>query len=363
NSFVPLLQGGYKDFIQLIETPDYQEYQTKPYSIYKDPVWNSTTRKKRADLEQITFYHCDQVGTPQTMTNTRGECVWEILQDTWGTALEIKVVNQDNPFEQNNLRFQGQYYDSETELHYNRYRYYEPHSARYVSKDPIGLEGGMNTSSYVSDPNQWIDPEGLNSFNYGEMFGIPASAQAGIAYQGQRNYDCWLKTGKQCELAIEPLFDYVICSGGFSAFGGSKIYNLHNGNVYTAGGVSLTGVKDMKDHAQTVGDIAKKSIDKSFKVGPANLSKLKKMFSGSCMAGYILNKPSGLTNSKATDEFLTGMGISQSIGWWGARIGVTTPAGSFFDRNGPVGIEAGIGTPGVDISVSDSKPTLVRTQD
>ncbi|EMI9625127.1 RHS repeat protein [Acinetobacter baumannii] len=363
NSFVPLLQGGYKDFIQLIETPDYQEYQTKPYSIYKDPVWNSTTRKKRADLEQITFYHCDQVGTPQTMTNTRGECVWEILQDTWGTALEIKVVNQDNPFEQNNLRFQGQYYDSETELHYNRYRYYEPHSARYVSKDPIGLEGGMNTSSYVSDPNQWIDPEGLNSFNYGEMFGIPASAQAGIAYQGQRNYDCWLKTGKQCELAIEPLFDYVICSGGFSAFGVSKIYNLHNGNVYTAGGVSLTGVKDMKDHAQTVGDIAKKSIDKSFKVGPANLSKLKKMFSGSCMAGYILNKPSGLTNSKATDEFLTGMGISQSIGWWGARIGVTTPAGSFFDRNGPVGIEAGIGTPGVDISVSDSKPTLVRTQD
>ncbi|VCX76562.1 hypothetical protein BANRA_02596 [Acinetobacter baumannii] len=45
DSFVPLLQTGYKDFIQLIETPDYQEYQTKPYSIYKDPVWNSTTRK------------------------------------------------------------------------------------------------------------------------------------------------------------------------------------------------------------------------------------------------------------------------------------------------------------------------------
>lgn len=103
NSFVPLLQAGYKDFIQLIETPDYQEYQTKPYSIYKDPVWNSNIRKKRTDVEQITFYHCDQVGTPQTMTNTRGECVWEILQDTWGTALEIKVVNQDNPFEQNNL--------------------------------------------------------------------------------------------------------------------------------------------------------------------------------------------------------------------------------------------------------------------
>ncbi|MGQ1272461.1 RHS repeat-associated core domain-containing protein [Acinetobacter baumannii] len=162
DSFVPLLQTGYKDFIQLIETPDYQEYQTKPYSIYKDPVWNGNTRKKRTDVEQITFYHCDQVGTPQTMTNTRGECVWEIIQDTWGTALEIKAVNQDNPFEQNNLRFQGQYYDHETELHYNRYRYYESHSARYMSKDPIGLEGGMNSSSYVSDPTQWVDPYGLS---------------------------------------------------------------------------------------------------------------------------------------------------------------------------------------------------------
>jgi RHS repeat-associated protein len=362
DSFVPLMQTGYQGFIELIETPDYSEYLNKPYSIYKDPAWNTDTRKNRVSLDQTSFYHCDQVGTPQTLTNAAGECVWEITQDTWGTALEIQVVNKDNPFEQSNLRFQGQYYDNETGLHYNRYRYYEPYSARYVSKDPIGLEGGMNTSAYVNNPNQWIDPEGLNSFNYGEMFGIPASAQSGIAYQGQRNYDCWLKTGKQCEIAVEPLFDYVICSGGFSVLGGSKIYNLHNGNVYNASGISLTGMNDAKDHAKTVGDIAKKSIDNSFKVGAANLNKLKKMFSGSCMAGYILNKPSGLTNSKATDEFLTGMGVTQSVGWW-ARFGVTTPAGSFFDRNGPVGVEVGIGTPGVDISVSDSKPTLVRTQD
>ncbi|MFV5372401.1 RHS repeat-associated core domain-containing protein [Acinetobacter pittii] len=176
DSFVPLLQAGYKDFIQLIETPDYQEYQTKPYSIYKDPVWNSNTRKKRTDLEQITFYHCDQVGTPQTMTNTRGECVWEILHDTWGTALEITAVNQDNPFEQNNLRFQGQYYDLETELHYNRYRYYEPHSARYVSKDPIGLSGGINTSAYVSDPTQWIDPRGLASNSIGSYGSVKSAS-------------------------------------------------------------------------------------------------------------------------------------------------------------------------------------------
>lgn len=74
----------------------------------------------------------------------------------------MKVHNSDQVLEQTNIRFQGQYYDEETGLHYNHYRYYEPHSGRYVSKDPIGLFGGFNTSAYVSDPNQWVDPLGLN---------------------------------------------------------------------------------------------------------------------------------------------------------------------------------------------------------
>ncbi len=94
------------------------------------------------------------------MSNELGESVWEIKQDTWGTALEIDT--SDNLLEQTNLRFQGQYYDKETGLHYNRYRYYEPYSARYVSKDPIGLFGGLHSTKYVSDPNQWVDPMGLN---------------------------------------------------------------------------------------------------------------------------------------------------------------------------------------------------------
>ncbi|AOA59584.1 hypothetical protein BFG52_15350 [Acinetobacter larvae] len=62
NSFVPLLHTGYQQFIQLIETPDYSQYQTKPYSVYKDPVWKDT-RKQRAELERTLFYHCDQIGT------------------------------------------------------------------------------------------------------------------------------------------------------------------------------------------------------------------------------------------------------------------------------------------------------------
>ena len=186
---MPLLQTGYTGFIKLLETPDYAQFQHQDYSVYKDPIWKTEIRKNKAELERVAFYHCDQVGTPQTLTNELGECIWEIKQDTWGTALEIKT--SENLLEQTNIRFQGQYYDSETGLHYNRYRYYEPFSARYVSKDPIGLFGGLNNSSYVSDPNQWVDPMGLMGqgvYSWTDENGVTHfTTNQGKAYEAQKN--------------------------------------------------------------------------------------------------------------------------------------------------------------------------------
>ncbi|RKG30577.1 RHS repeat-associated core domain-containing protein, partial [Acinetobacter rongchengensis] len=130
-----------------------------------------------AELERVAFYHCDQVGTPHSLSNELGECVWEMTQDTWGTALAIKA--SEHLLEQTNLRFQGQYYDKETGLHYNRYRYYEPYSARYVSKDPIGLFGGLNLKDYVLNPMQWCDPLGLASERAGTNAAIEIYNKAG----------------------------------------------------------------------------------------------------------------------------------------------------------------------------------------
>ena len=42
----------------------------------KDPVWKNGTRKTKVALEQLAFYHCDQVGTPQTLSNEKGQCIW-----------------------------------------------------------------------------------------------------------------------------------------------------------------------------------------------------------------------------------------------------------------------------------------------
>jgi RHS repeat-associated protein len=60
------------------------------------------------------------------------------------------------------LRFQGQYFDAETGLHYNRHRYYNPGAGRFLTPDPIKLAGGLNSYQYVPNPTGWVDPLGLN---------------------------------------------------------------------------------------------------------------------------------------------------------------------------------------------------------
>ena len=72
----------------------------------------------------------------------------------------------------NNFRFPGQYYDSETGLLYNYYRYYDPGTGRYITPDPIGLVGGINLYLYTqNNPINEIDPLGLlNPVKFGVGF-------------------------------------------------------------------------------------------------------------------------------------------------------------------------------------------------
>ncbi|WP_189667219.1 RHS repeat domain-containing protein, partial [Pseudomonas amygdali] len=114
--------------------------------------------EKESEAEnKVYYYHTDQIGTPLEMTDAEGQIVWQAKYRAWG-AVEKLVVNEV----EQNLRFQGQYFDVETGLHYNTFRYYDPEIGRFITQDPIGLDGGLNLYQYAHNPVAWIDPWGLS---------------------------------------------------------------------------------------------------------------------------------------------------------------------------------------------------------
>ena len=110
---------------------------------------------------ELVYYQLDHLGTPIAAHNAKGEAVWTAEYEAWGRIRNETVsdgLKANIPF-----RFQGQYYDEESGLHYNRFRYYDPAIGRFVSQDPIGLMGGINVYIYASNPIEWVDPFGLAS--------------------------------------------------------------------------------------------------------------------------------------------------------------------------------------------------------
>nr|WP_256586923.1 RHS repeat-associated core domain-containing protein [Pseudomonas sp. Irchel 3E19] len=104
------------------------------------------------------YYQLDHLGTPQELTDYSGEIMWSAKYRAYGNLAALDVSEIDNP-----LRFQGQYFDAETGLHYNRHRYYNPGTGRFLTPDPIKLAGGLNSYQYVPNPTGWVDPLGLNN--------------------------------------------------------------------------------------------------------------------------------------------------------------------------------------------------------
>ena len=100
----------------------------------------------------------DHLGTPIEMLDERGKSVWSAdYISSSGVLSNLEGEKTFCPF-----RWQGQYVDVETNLHYNRFRYYDPAIGQYISQDPIGLAGGNPTLyGYVSDANVFVDPLGL----------------------------------------------------------------------------------------------------------------------------------------------------------------------------------------------------------
>ena len=128
---------------------------------------NQRIQDKSQPLISIYHYHCNHLGTPQELTNQDGDVIWLSYDRAWGGSFDTIYKRQfiDNfAITQNELqpiKFQGQCLDTETGLHYNRFRYYDSDVGMFISRDPIELLGGYNVFQYAPNPVMWIDPWGL----------------------------------------------------------------------------------------------------------------------------------------------------------------------------------------------------------
>ncbi|WP_177326658.1 RHS repeat-associated core domain-containing protein, partial [Plesiomonas sp. ZOR0011] len=122
--------------------------------------------------ERLHYIVTDVAGTARELCSEAGDIIWRGEQRLWGNyradtipqPLRRFLGDAANDETYCELRYQGQIYDQETGLYYNRHRYFDPELGQYISPDPIGFAGGLRPQGYVHNPLEWVDPLGLERF-------------------------------------------------------------------------------------------------------------------------------------------------------------------------------------------------------
>jgi len=104
-----------------------------------------------------SYYHADGLGSVTSLSNAAGALAQTYTYDSFG-KLTTSAGSLTNPFQ-----YTARESDAETGLYYYRARYYDQAVGRFLSEDPIGLNGGLNLYWYSNnDPTYLRDPMGTS---------------------------------------------------------------------------------------------------------------------------------------------------------------------------------------------------------
>ncbi len=216
---------------------------------------NQRIQDKSQPLINIYHYHCNHLGTPQELTNQDGDVIWLSYDRAWGGSFDTIYKQQFvdnfalNEFELQPIKFQGQSLDTETGLHYNRFRYYDSDVGMFISRDPIGLLGGNNVFQYAPNPIGWIDPWGLSQTywldkalaNAARPVGSGQTAHHIVKFSSNQNEYSKASKGILDRAGIDidsasngaRLWGTAASQKSVSSHPGKGAYNYHGGNVHT----------------------------------------------------------------------------------------------------------------------------------
>lgn len=131
---------------------------------------------------KLYYVHADHLNRPVKMTDGAKASVWDAVWLPFGGAHSITGTAA------NNARFPGQWYQLESDLHYNWHRSYDPTTGRYNKADPLGLVDGPSIYAYAhNSPQMLVDPDG----QYAQLIRIAAGGIIGTlvdaGYQAYNN--------------------------------------------------------------------------------------------------------------------------------------------------------------------------------
>ncbi len=174
--------------------------------------------QENIDTSRYSAFITDHLGTPTKLIDEDGHLLWSAEPDDWAAIKDERTV----PNLQQPIRFQGQWQDEETGLYYNRYRYYDPKQGRYITQDPIGLAGGLNSYAYVSNPTGWVDPLGLFELS-GYDFSNLNSIQANYPTGSSKTLRCARELGSPDSPPMKPSgnpfrHDFLVVDGDIFSF-------------------------------------------------------------------------------------------------------------------------------------------------
>jgi len=157
---------------------------------------------------QMYFVRTDHIGRPVFATDTTGTKVWDASYLPFGGVQSSSGPNPD-------LRFPGQWFQSETGLHQNWMRDYDPTLGRYLQADPLGLVDGASVYGYaLQNPGRYTDPRG-------EFVPILLGVALGFALdfaldQVKSVCGCDNQVGYMPDLPVWPVYGaYAGAFGGF----------------------------------------------------------------------------------------------------------------------------------------------------
>jgi RHS repeat-associated protein len=125
-----------------------------------------------------SFYEADAVGSVTSLSNAAGALAQTYTFDSFGNT-----TNSSGSLT-NFFRYTGREFDTETGLYFDRARYFDPTTGRFISEDPIRFSGGVNFYRYVgNNPINLIDPFGLGPWGTG-IGGVVGGIVGGILGAG-----------------------------------------------------------------------------------------------------------------------------------------------------------------------------------